>query len=74
MTFTETFGGWTAPAESQTDTMTNPPRKRVTPPLLIGDILTTRRGVPVFVEEWLRLEEERDARRAHCKLSDKAGR
>ena len=74
MTYADTFGGWTTPADAQTDTRTNPPRKRVTPPLLMGDILASRRGVPVFVEEWLRLEKERDARRTQRELSDKRRR
>lgn len=59
MTLTEAFG-WTETA----DTKTNPPQKRAMPPLLMGDILHARNGVPVFVEEWLRLEKARDARRA----------
>ncbi|MEM6479599.1 MAG: hypothetical protein AAF841_05540 [Pseudomonadota bacterium] len=67
MTFTDYSGGWATNAEAEsrdTQTGTNPPRKRVTPPLLMGDILQSRRGIPVFVEDWLRLEKERDARRA----------
>ena len=54
----------TAPQESASETAPNPPRERVTPPLFMADILVSRRGVPVFVEDWLRLERERDERRA----------
>jgi len=71
MTFLDTLGGWDAtPGHAATTEKTNPPRKRVTPPLFIGDILMSRRDVPVFVEEWLRLERERDARRAERDRSD----
>ncbi|MEM1235796.1 MAG: hypothetical protein AAGI10_02420 [Pseudomonadota bacterium] len=77
MAFTDTAGGWIAPAEAltdRTDTGTNPPRKRVTPPLLMGDILASRGGVPVFVQEWLRLEKERDERRALREQNDSRAR
>ena len=60
MSYADFAGGWTTEATEKTD----PPQERVTPPLLMGDILHSRNGVPVFVSEWLRLEKERDARRA----------
>ena len=62
MTFTDASPHrWQDVAEAPA--RTDPPKSRVTPPLLMGDILASRNGVPVFVTEWLRLERERDARR-----------
>ncbi|MEM1375158.1 MAG: hypothetical protein AAGF78_12340 [Pseudomonadota bacterium] len=69
MTMTHITGGWTTEATEGTD----PPKKRVTPPLLMGDILAARNGVPVFVSEWLRLEKERDERRALKRAMRQAG-
>lgn len=69
MTYADITGGWTTEATEGT----NPPKKRVTPPLLMGDILAARNGVPVFVSEWLRLEKERNARRALKKAMRQAG-
>lgn len=56
-------GATRAPQAEEGEVRTDPPQERVTPPLLMGDILMSRRGVPVFVEDWLRLERERDERR-----------
>lgn len=68
MTFADITGGWTTEANPKRNEDTGPPRKRVTPPLLMGDILQSRNGVPVFVSEWLRLEKERDERRLRAKV------
>ncbi|MEL6607924.1 MAG: hypothetical protein AAFO93_03340 [Pseudomonadota bacterium] len=65
MTFVDALG-WPvqSPAEPPADTSPAPPaRPRVCKPLLMGDILTARNGVPTFVTDWLEAERARDARR-----------
>ncbi|MEL6914563.1 MAG: hypothetical protein AAFP13_08675 [Pseudomonadota bacterium] len=71
MTYTDAAPTWPWTARTdQTDRLAeggaepSPPEPRVTPPLFMSDSLRARNGIPVFVEDWLRLERERDARRA----------
>ncbi|MEM8592650.1 MAG: hypothetical protein AAGF13_09000 [Pseudomonadota bacterium] len=64
MTLTDFIGSPVTTPVAAPEAKTNPPRTRMTPPLLMGDILQARNGVPIFVSEWLRLEKERDERRA----------
>ncbi len=68
MTFTVPIGTY---HQAIDDIAKKPPRERVTEPLLMGDILHARSGVPVFVSDWMRLEKKRNARRAGDKLRKK---
>ena len=40
---------------------TNPPRKRVAPPLLMGDILTSQQGVPTLLAHWFAARDAHDS-------------
>ncbi|MEL7301337.1 MAG: hypothetical protein AAFM92_13220 [Pseudomonadota bacterium] len=65
MTYTDASPAWPwADQAAEGEAKPSPPSPRVTPPLFMSDSLRARNGIPVFVEDWLRLERERDARRA----------
>ena len=44
--------GFTVPLSNAPREAVDPPRKRVTPPLFIHDILTSERGVPTLLAHW----------------------